>query len=798
MITQSVLKKISHVVTKGMFGLEKENLRVDKDGKLALTPHPAIFGDKEENQYITTDFSESQVEMITPPLPSIEEVCSFIRTLHDVVSDEIGDELLWPQSLPPRLPSEDQIPIAKYKDASKELEEYRKSIAEVYGKYRQMICGIHFNISLDDEWFTALQKELDNSISIGDLKEEVYLKITRGLMRYRWLLIWMFSETPLAEPNFKVRSLQDDEERFLRCKASIALRSGPLGYRNRDNYIMDFYSIEGYNHIIEELVSEGKLHYAKELYLPIRMKFLDKDQGKPSYLEVRFLDLDPLSPSGVNEEALYATYMLFLYALLCEEEGEFNEKEQLDATLRQDLAACYGRCADTSFPEEIAKGAKITDEAGAVIQKMKHILSEHGVLQNPIYAATLDRMEQLAKDPAKRQGILLYQQCKEQGFIEYHPTLDKIEELAYDPACCKDTIVHEQYKAQGFIDFHLNLAKAYKREAELKGYRFWGYEKLEMSTQLLMRAALCKGVGIEILDPSENFLRLSKGENKQFVVQATKTAIDNYATVLAMENKVVTKKLLAEQHIMVPAGGEYFTKHNALKDFSRYQNRAIVVKPKSTNFGIGITILKENEELSNYNKALDIAFEHDNCVLIEDFIDGREFRIFVIDDEVVGILHRVPANVEGDGIHTVRELVEKKNQDPRRGKGYRTPLEKIALGKEEELFLELQDMSFETVVAKGEKLYLRENSNISTGGDSIDFTDDVDDSYKEIAVQAAQAVGARITGVDMMIQNIKDAASNTNYAIIEINFNPAIHIHCFPYQGKNRRLNFKVLTALGF
>ena len=96
------------------------------------------------------------------------------------------------------------------------------------------------------------------------------------------------------------------------------------------------------------------------------------------------------------------------------------------------------------------------------------------------------------------------------------------------------------------------------------------------------------------------------------------------------------------------------------------------------------------------------------------------------------------------------------------------------------------------------KLYLRENSNISTGGDSIDFTDDIDPSYKAIAVRAAKAVDARITGVDMMIQDIKEVASDINYSIIEINFNPAIHIHCFPYQGENRRLNFKVLDALGF
>ena len=764
MINQNILKKVSHLITKGYFGLEKENLRVDKNGQLALTPHPAIFGDKSDNQFITTDFSESQIELITPPLPSIEEVYNFMHTLNDVVSNELDGEMLWPQSLPPLLPDASQIPIAKYQDTSKELEEYRNTIAEVYGRNRQLICGIHFNVSFTEELFTTLQKELGGGVSIGDIKEEVYLKITRGLMRYRWILIWMFGETPIAEPNFKVVSLTTNKEQFMYCKAGVALRIGPLGYRNKYNYIMNFDSIAEYQSVIEKLVYKGELHSAKELYLPIRMKFLAKDSGKPSYLEVRFLDLDPLSPTGVDKDALYATYMLFLYSFLYEEQSPFNDIEQQNATQRQDIASCYGRCSNASFPTNLSQGETIAEEALNFTHKMRSVLSEYGVTENPIYSSTLDKMEQLAKDPSMRKGVILAEKCKEHGFIEYY----------------------------------LSLAKRYKTEAELTGYRFWGEESMEMSTQLLMRAALCKGVGVEILDRSENFIRLSRGDNRQLVVQATKTAIDNYATVLAMENKVVTKRLLAEQGIMVPAGGEYFSSQEALNSFPQYENRAIVIKPKSTNFGIGITILKENKDINNFEKALNIAFEHDNCILIENFIEGREFRIFVIDDEVVGVLHRVPANVVGDGVHTVRELVELKNQDPRRGKGYHTPLEKIALGREESLFLEMQGASFETVVKSEVKLYLRENSNISTGGDSLDFTDDIDSSYKEIAVSAAKAVSARITGVDMMIRDIKEVADSVNYAIIEINFNPAIHIHCFPYKGKNRKLNFKILDALGF
>ena len=199
-----------------------------------------------------------------------------------------------------------------------------------------------------------------------------------------------------------------------------------------------------------------------------------------------------------------------------------------------------------------------------------------------------------------------------------------------------------------------------------------------------------------------------------------------------------------------------------------------------------------------YQRAVEIAFEHDNSILIEDFVPGREFRFFVMGDKVVGILHRVPANVKGDGNSSIRDLVIKKNEDPLRGKGYVTPLEKISLGEAEAMFLADQNLTFESVPSSDEIVYLRENSNISTGGDSIDFTDDIHQSYKDIAVEATKALDVEITGLDMMITDVTSPATEQNYSIIEMNFNPAIHIHCYPYVGENRYLNEKVLDALGF
>ena len=763
MIEYSILKNAKSLLLDGLFGLEKENLRVTQDGELALTPHPAIFGSKTGNQFITTDFSESQIEMITPPLASIKEACDFVHTLHSVVSDEIGDELLWPQSLPPILPKEGLIPVAKYQEDN-EFELYRESIAATYGKHRQLICGIHFNVSFTEAFFEYLHKESKENVSIAELKESVYLKILRQFMKHRWLVVWMFGETPIAERNFRVKSLSTGEESPMKCGAGISLRSGPLGYRNKEDYTLDFYSVEAYQKDVELLVEQGKLSSAKELYLPVRMKFLSKDNGTPSYLELRLLDLDPLSPSGVDINALYGAHILYLYGLLSDEDERFDSVAQGKATKRQDYVSCFGRCKERSFPSELASASTIAEEVKVLLDNIYTCLDDFDVWSNNEYKEAFEQMRYLSNNPDERAGIKLFEATKDNQFM----------------------------------DFYLQQAKKYNAESKINGFRFYGLTDMEMSTQLMLRAAVCRGVGFDILDRKENFVKLSRGSRVEMVVQATKTSLDNYATVLAMENKVVTKKVLAAAGIGVPRGGEYDDKESAEKELHLYNNRPIVIKPKSTNFGVGITILKDEWGEREFKAGLDIAFEHDGTILIEEFISGREFRFFVINEEVVGILHRVPANVLGDGVSTVRELVEAKNLDPRRGKNYHTPLEKISFGREEELFLELQGRTFDYVVEEGDRLFLRENSNISTGGDSIDFTDDIDRSYKVLAAEAAKAVGAKITGVDMIIKNISEPALEGNHAIIEMNFNPAIHIHCFPYEGKNQRINFKLIEALGY
>lgn len=758
-------------IFKGNFGLEKENLRVDANGRLALTPHPDIFGNKLKNQYITTDFSESQVEMITPVFNTIEECYSFLDNLHDVVSLELEGEYLWPQSMPPELPEdENQIPIARYDESKegKQAEAYREKLAEIYGRQKQLISGIHYNFSFKEDFLKKLYKETDNDLSFGEFKNQIYLKISRNLFRYRWFLIYLLGASVGIHKSYgkkcpeKMKSTNDSYY----SEHVTSFRNGICGYRNIKEYKVSYGSLKEYIEDIENLIKAGELESIKEYYSPVRLKAKDNRNALESlkndgieYLELRLLDLNPLLKNGIDMDSLYTIHMIMLYCLFKDESGDMYDI----ASANHRDSASKGRLDNLLLMKSENESILLQKWSSEILNEITGIIEE------------LDYREEYFK------GILA----------------DAREKITVPEKTISSQVLNG-IKEDSFIEFHMKKAKEYREISSKDEFTLTGYEDLELSTQILLKETVKRGLEFEILDRGENFIAISNGMKKEYIKQATKTSLDSYSTVLVMENKLVTKKVLEEKEIRVPKGGYYTTKAEAMDSMEIYEGEKIVVKPKSTNFGLGITIFKDGFSQEDFERAVEIAFEYDSSVLIEEFVSGKEYRFFVIGDEVAGILHRVPANITGDGRRNIRQLTEEKNTDPLRGKGYRKPLEKIKLGEAENMFLNAQGKDFEYVPELNETVYLRENSNISTGGDSIDFTDLITEEYKEVAVDAAKAAGAKICGVDMMIKDIEAECSDENYAIIELNFNPAIHIHCYPYKGKNRGLGGKILDALGF
>ena len=756
-------------IKKGRFGIEKESLRVNENGELALTNHPKFFGDKIKNPYITVDFSESQIEMITPTESSVEKAYDFLRNIHEIVATNLKDEYLWSQSVPPILPSEELIPLGKFPQ-NKELEKYREKLALKYGRKKQLLSGIHFNFSFDDEFLKELYELSKEKTSFKEFKNNIYLKISRNYFKYGWMIIYLLGASPVIHETYlqkcidKMKKFTDDTYYF---EDLVSFRNGSCGYRNEKDFFVNYESVDKYVESLERLIEKESISSAKEYYSPIRLKtknpkeiLLELKNSGIEYLEFRSIDLNPFSEIGIEKADLEFLHLFILFLFLKDDEP-FEEKDYFRYLKNQEILANKGNSDEFRLICCEDKNVSPKEYSIVILEEIERHLKAIGAFTN------------------KDEKVLQYQKNKILSNRLY------------------SDLVLKEVKQKGFVKFHIDKAKEFLNEMKKTPYTLKGFEDLELSTQILLKAAIKNGVKFEILDRDENFIVLEKDKKVEYVKQATKTSLDSYVTMLIMENKVVTKKVLEKENIIVPQGKDYFNIEEAKSDYRKY-GAGIVIKPKSTNFGLGITIFKEEFSKEDYEKALEIAFKEDNSILIERFIKGKEYRIFVIGDEVVGILHRVPANVKGDGERSIKELVEEKNLDPLRGVGYKTPLEKIRLEDPEKLFLKGQGLTIEYIPKKDEVVYLRENSNISTGGDSLDYTDDILDAYKKIAIKASKAVGAKICGVDMMIEDIKNPNPIDNYAIIELNFNPAIHIHCYPYKGKNRNLGEKILKALGY
>ena len=321
-----------------------------------------------------------------------------------------------------------------------------------------------------------------------------------------------------------------------------------------------------------------------------------------------------------------------------------------------------------------------------------------------------------------------------------------------------------------------------------------GYEDMELSTQMVIREALARGIEIDILDRCDNFIRLRKSGQSVLVRQATMTTLDPLVSYFVMENKKVTKALLSEAGFRAPQGRSYSSPQEAIDDYGHFESIPCVVKPNFTNYGIGVHMIGIGDA-EHFANAVHDAFQHGQVVLVEEFFPGQEYRFLVIDGKVEAVCKRMPANVIGDGKQTIRQLVRSKNADP---KSYKIADYRIQLGQLEKQVLAEQGLTSESVLEKGQRAQLRHNSNVSTGGDPIDVTDDATSAFSELAIQASALVHAHFCGVDIIIQDFSQEPSVDNHCFIELNFNPALYLHRYPVEGKKRYVEKAVLDQLGF
>ncbi|NOQ68181.1 carboxylate--amine ligase [Patescibacteria group bacterium] len=320
-----------------------------------------------------------------------------------------------------------------------------------------------------------------------------------------------------------------------------------------------------------------------------------------------------------------------------------------------------------------------------------------------------------------------------------------------------------------------------------------------ISSKILAEETIKRGIKINHINSYQKemaFLELVYKKHYEYILGSNISKTTVCATY-AVENKSLTKSLLTRAKISV-AKGKLFSKKN-INEVYKFIDRIkypIVIKPFDGAHGDMVFIGIKNK--NDFNEKLKKIFQKHEYVLVEKEFKGKEFRFIAGRNKIFAVAHREPANVIGDGIHTIRELIKIKNQDPKRGKGHIYPLTKIEINNITKQYLKEQKIELEKVLSSGKKIYLRKNSNLSTGGDSIDVTDQVHPELKKIAVKTICAIpGFAYGGIDIMInKDISKKPTKNSYIVIELNPSPGLRMHHFPAIGKPRNVAKEIIDIL--
>lgn len=257
-------------------------------------------------------------------------------------------------------------------------------------------------------------------------------------------------------------------------------------------------------------------------------------------------------------------------------------------------------------------------------------------------------------------------------------------------------------------------------------------------------------------------------------------------------DKLLTKEILFRQSLPVARGGKARNSLEVLLEASNI-GYPVVLKPRYGNQGKGVFVnIKDEKELIDVYKNLKEDYEE---IIIEKYITGKDFRVCVVDGEVIAVSERIPPYIIGDGKNTISQLVQIINSDKMRGNGHEKPLTKIVIDDKLTSYVKSKGYDMSSVLEKDKKLYLRLTANLSTGGTAVDCTDEICEENKHVCVKAAKAIGLDICGIDLCCKDISEPVWNTG-AIIEVNAAPGIRMHHYPYKGKSRNVARAIVRML--
>lgn len=356
-------------------GIEKESLRVRPDGMLADTPHPAGLGSALTHPRITTDFSESQLELITGIHADADACLAELTEIHQIVYRHVGDQLLWCTSMPCGLPADDDIPLGQYgkSNLGRAKTIYRNGLAHRYGRRMQTISGVHYNFSMPEAAWPILQRaDADKGPSIA-YQTDAYFHLIRNFRRHSWLLLYLFGASPTVCRTFvagRAHALQEYNSGTLYLPGATSLRMGPLGYQSdaQASLAVSFNGLRRYAESLNRALTrpyppyeaiglrDGDayrqlgttlLQIENEFYGTIRPKPRFRSGERPlyalgergvEYVEVRCMDNDPFSPIGIAADTMRFLDMFLLHCLLSDSPPDTPEEIAAISRNQHDVA----------------------------------------------------------------------------------------------------------------------------------------------------------------------------------------------------------------------------------------------------------------------------------------------------------------------------------------------------------------------------------------------------------------------------------------------------------------------------
>lgn len=309
---------VSEQLYHGLVGVEVEENRIDKSGRMSRQPHPQILGSRTFHPYLQSDFAEAQSEIITDPNPNIGGVLDQLDTLQTVLYRSLqGEDRIWPLSMPPRLDTSD-IEFIKAHFGRPAYAEYRQYLLDKYGVCSKIITGVHLNYSIPDPVINRLYAHYENEYpNVTDFRNALYFRMAQNLVLNRWLITYLFGASPIAEKGF----FSQQPEALSHPVRSI--RNSHFGYANHAEDGVDATMYQSLPHFVEKLsslIQSKKLYDQAEFYGPVRLRgndHLEDDLTKGiKYLEFRSLDSTPFRSNGISRHALYFLKLFFIQALV--------------------------------------------------------------------------------------------------------------------------------------------------------------------------------------------------------------------------------------------------------------------------------------------------------------------------------------------------------------------------------------------------------------------------------------------------------------------------------------------------